>query len=71
MKLTFSLLFLAAGAILRYAVDAHQWSDINAHTAGAVLMVVGAIGLVISLLAMLIVGAAVSVAKTQPRKPLR
>jgi uncharacterized membrane protein YidH (DUF202 family) len=43
-----SLFLIAAGAILRYAVTTNV-SGINLHTTGVVLMVVGVVGLVISL----------------------
>jgi uncharacterized membrane protein YidH (DUF202 family) len=42
------LFLIAAGAILRYAVTTNV-SGINLHTTGVVLMVVGVVGLVISL----------------------
>jgi hypothetical protein len=43
-----SLVLIAVGAILAFAVDATV-SGIEIHTVGIILMVVGAIGLVISL----------------------
>jgi hypothetical protein len=48
MTIGTSLFLIAVGAILRYAVTAHV-KGINVHTAGLVLMIVGAIGLVIGL----------------------
>ncbi len=44
-----SLILVAAGAILTWAVDATV-SGLNIHTVGVILMVVGAIGLVLSLI---------------------
>lgn len=44
-----SLLLIAAGAILRYAVTATV-SGINLQTVGLVLMIVGIVGLLLSLL---------------------
>jgi hypothetical protein len=43
-----SLFLIAAGAILKYAVTT-DLSGINLHTTGLILMVVGVVGLVISL----------------------
>ena len=44
-----SILLIAAGAVLRYAVSVHT-SGFNLHTIGLILMIVGAIGLVLSIL---------------------
>lgn len=44
-----SLLLIAAGAVLRYAVTATT-SGIDLHVVGLVLMIVGIVGLVLSLL---------------------
>lgn len=44
-----SIVVIAAGAILRYAVSATT-KGVNLHTVGMILMVVGAIGLVLSLI---------------------
>lgn len=49
MGIGFSLFLIAAGAILAYAVDA-QVTGIEIQTVGVILMVVGGIGLVLSLL---------------------
>jgi hypothetical protein len=49
MGIGFSLLLVAAGAILRFAVTATA-SGIDLHTVGVVLMVVGAVGLLLSLI---------------------
>jgi hypothetical protein len=43
-----SLVLIAVGAILKWAVSATT-SGINLHTVGVVLMIVGAVGLVLSL----------------------
>jgi hypothetical protein len=48
MGIGVSLLLIAAGAILTWAVDATV-SGLNIHTVGVILMVVGAIGFVLSL----------------------
>ena len=44
-----SLILIAAGAILTWAVNATV-SGVNIHTIGVILMVVGAIGIVLSLM---------------------
>ena len=49
MGLVVSIILIAAGAIMRFAVTT-QASGWNVHTAGAVLMVVGAIGAVLSII---------------------
>ena len=49
MGIGFSLFLIAVGAILAYAVNA-QVSGLEIQTVGVILMVVGAIGLVISFL---------------------
>ena len=43
-----SLILIAAGAILRFAVDV-QTNGVNVHTVGVILMVVGAVGLFLSI----------------------
>ena len=48
MGLTVSMLMILAGAIMRFAVSA-QSKGWNVHTTGVVLMVVGAIGAVLSI----------------------
>lgn len=48
MGLTVSILLIAAGAILRWAVTAST-SGVNLQTVGLILLVVGAIGAVLSL----------------------
>ena len=49
MPLGTSIFLIAVGAILRYAVTATV-EGIDLHTVGLILMIVGAIGLVLSLL---------------------
>ena len=49
MSIGFSLFLIAAGAILAYAVNTSV-SGLELQTIGVILMVVGAIGLVLSLL---------------------
>jgi hypothetical protein len=51
MPLGTSIFLIAVGAILRYAVTATV-SGISIHTVGLILMIVGAFGLVLSLLYM-------------------
>jgi sulfite exporter TauE/SafE len=48
-----SILLIAVGAILRFAVNVHS-SGFNIHSAGVILMIVGAIGLLVSILWMTI-----------------
>jgi hypothetical protein len=52
MPLGTSIFLIAVGAILRYAVTATT-SGINLHTVGLILIIVGAVGLVVSLLWMI------------------
>lgn len=49
MTLGTSLLLIAVGAILRFAVNVTT-SGFNIHTVGVILMIVGGVGLVLSLL---------------------
>ena len=49
MGIALSMLMIAAGAIMRFAVTA-EGSGFNVHTTGVVLMVVGAIGAVLSMI---------------------
>lgn len=46
MKTTMGLLVIAVGAILAFAVTANT-SDLNLHTTGFVLMIIGVLGLVL------------------------
>jgi uncharacterized protein DUF6458 len=49
MGISTSLVLIAVGAILKWAVSATV-SGVNLHTVGVVLMIVGAVGLVLSLI---------------------
>ena len=49
MGIGVSLILIAAGAILTWAVNATV-SGLNIHTIGVILMVVGAIGIILSLM---------------------
>lgn len=49
MGIGVSLILIAAGAILTWAVNASV-SGLNIHTVGVILMVVGIVGLVLSLI---------------------
>ena len=53
MSLGTSILLIAVGAIMRFAVHVTT-TGFSIHTAGTILMVVGAIGLVISLFWLLV-----------------
>ena len=48
MGITASLILIAAGATLRWAVTA-QASGINLHTVGLILLIIGIVGFVLSL----------------------
>ncbi len=48
MAIGSSLLLIAVGAILRFAVHVHT-KGFNLHTIGVILMIVGVVGLLISL----------------------
>ncbi len=48
MGISVSLLLAAAGAVLIWAVDASV-SGVNIHTVGVILLIVGAVGVAISL----------------------
>jgi hypothetical protein len=49
MGVTLSLLLIAVGAVLKFAVSADT-SGINLQTTGVILMIVGGVGLVMSLI---------------------
>jgi hypothetical protein len=51
MTIGASLLLIAVGAVLRFAVTAHT-TGFNIHTVGVILMIVGAIGLLLGLVLM-------------------
>lgn len=48
MGIGISLFFLAAGAVLKYAINVDNPSGVDLGTIGVILMVVGAIGVVVS-----------------------
>ncbi len=48
MRIGASLALIAIGAILRFAVTVDDTKGFNIHTAGVILMIVGAIGLVVT-----------------------
>ena len=48
MGITVSILFIAAGAIMRWAVTATT-NGFNVHTAGMILFIIGIVGAVVSL----------------------
>lgn len=48
MGITTSLILVAAGAIMRFAVTA-QASSFNVHTVGVILMIVGIVGAILSI----------------------
>jgi hypothetical protein len=49
MGLGTSIFLIAAGAILKFAVN-WQWNEVDLQAVGVILMVIGAIGLVVSLI---------------------
>lgn len=49
MRIGVSLILIAVGAILRFAVTTNSSHGFNIGTIGVILMIVGAVGLVISL----------------------
>ena len=53
MALGTSLLLIAVGAVLRFAVNVST-HGLNIHTVGVILMIVGGVGLIISLLWMMV-----------------
>ena len=50
MGIGVSLILIAAGAIITFAINVSTSSAFNLHTIGIILMVVGAIGVVMSLI---------------------
>jgi len=48
MRIGASLFLIALGAILRFAVTTHNTHGFNVGTAGVILMIVGAVGLIIT-----------------------
>jgi hypothetical protein len=53
MSIGTSLLLIAVGAVLRFAVSVST-HGFNIHTVGVILMIVGGVGLIISLLWMMV-----------------
>ena len=49
MGLGTSIFLIAVGAILKFAVN-WQWNEVDLQAVGVILMVIGAIGLVVSLI---------------------
>jgi membrane-bound ClpP family serine protease len=47
MRIGAALVLIAIGAILRFAITVNNPHGFNVHTAGVILMIVGAIGLII------------------------
>ena len=47
MSTGLALFLIAAGAILRFAVRGGSLHDLNLHTVGVILMVIGVLGLVL------------------------
>lgn len=52
MSIGTSLFLLAVGAILKYAVNADSVSGVDVPTVGVILMIVGIVGLLLSILYM-------------------
>ncbi len=50
MRIGGSLLLIALGAVLTFAVDVNHSHGFNVNTAGVILMIVGGIGLIVSLI---------------------
>ena len=50
MAIGFSLFMIALGAIIAYAVDLGQVGPVDVQTIGQILLIVGVIGLVLSLI---------------------
>jgi hypothetical protein len=50
MRIGASLVLIAIGAILAWAVKVNDTHGFNVNTAGIILMIVGAVGLVVSLI---------------------
>jgi hypothetical protein len=70
MSIGGSLFLIAAGAILRYAVT---WNpqDVNVHTVGLILIIVGIVGLILALMWMFVWAPARrdAAATVPPREP--
>lgn len=50
MRIGVSLVLIAVGALLRFAVTVHNPHGFNIHTAGIILMIVGVVGLIVSVI---------------------
>jgi hypothetical protein len=50
MRIGASLFLIALGAILRFAVTVDDPNGFNYHTAGVILMIVGGVGMVVSII---------------------
>ncbi len=50
-----SIVLIAAGAILRFAITRSQWGYVDIATVGSILIIVGIVGLVLSILFMFLV----------------
>jgi hypothetical protein len=50
MGIGVSLLLIAVGAVITFAIHVSSGSAVNLHTIGVILLVVGAIGVVLSLI---------------------
>jgi hypothetical protein len=48
MRIGASLFLIAVGAVLRFAVTTHSTHGVNIWTIGVILMIVGAVGLVLT-----------------------
>ena len=69
MSVGFSLFLIAAGAILRYAVTWNP-NGVNIETVGLILMIVGIVGLVISLAWMATAASRTRDASSRPPPPV-
>jgi uncharacterized membrane protein len=49
MRIGASLFLIAIGAILRFAITTSSSHGFNVHTAGVIIMIVGAVGLLVAL----------------------
>jgi uncharacterized membrane protein len=52
MRIGLSLFLIAVGAVLRFAVTTHHTHGVNIWAVGVILMIVGAVGLVLSVIYM-------------------
>ena len=50
MGIGVSLILIAVGAVITFAVHVSSGSAVNLHTVGVILLIVGAIGVVLSLI---------------------